>query len=137
MIKKRLRLRFVGDRKIQWNILLLMFGLVIFTGLFALCANIAAIMQFDTSIEQLVIDAVITRAIIYISIVIVIALLISYLLTLMFAHKMAGPLYKLKLYLQGMRDGTIDKPLQFRADDELKDICGMINDIQDILKKKQ
>jgi hypothetical protein len=61
---------------------------------------------------------------------------ITYLAVLIYSHKISGPLLRLKNYLLSMVNDTADKPLKFRSDDELRDICILINALQDKIRKK-
>ena len=53
--------------------------------------------------------------------------LATFIICILFTHKIAGPMYKLKKYLGQIRNGTANEDLYFRNGDYFKDIADDIN----------
>jgi hypothetical protein len=51
-------------------------------------------------------------------------------------HKVAGPLYKVTLYLQKMRDGKMSQVYNLRKGDELVEFFGHFKDAHDAMRKR-
>ena len=57
---------------------------------------------------------------------------------ILFSHKIAGPMYKLKKYLADFRDGIADYRLSFRRGDHFKDIAEDINlTLETLIKQRE
>lgn len=57
--------------------------------------------------------------------------------SLIISHRIAGPMYKLSIYLQDLREGQSRYPLTFREKDEFQEIAEEINDTIEYLTHKR
>ncbi len=55
---------------------------------------------------------------------------------LYFSHRVAGPIYKLRLHLKSLRTGKTVEPIQFRNADFFKDLAEEINEYSSAKRKK-
>lgn len=51
------------------------------------------------------------------------------------SHKIAGPLYRLKMYMDKVSKGDLSVKLKFRDHDEIHDVAESFNDMVESLKK--
>ncbi|OIQ18296.1 MAG: hypothetical protein BM556_08525 [Bacteriovorax sp. MedPE-SWde] len=54
--------------------------------------------------------------------------LVTFIICILFTHKIAGPMYKLKKYLTNLRDGRIEGSLYFRGGDYFQDVADEVNE---------
>ncbi len=73
----------------------------------------------------------------YILIASILTTTISIILLLIYFHRIAGPIYSLKLHLDRMIEGDFSKILIFRDNDEFKEIAEKINILQKRLVSKE
>jgi ABC-type multidrug transport system fused ATPase/permease subunit len=52
----------------------------------------------------------------------------TFIIAVLFTHKVAGPMYKLKKYLAGLRNGTAEDKLYFRSGDYFKEVADEVNE---------
>ena len=50
--------------------------------------------------------------------------------------RLAGPVYRLETYLRDVVDGTAEGPCRIRKDDELQELCGLINDALEVTAER-
>ena len=50
------------------------------------------------------------------------------LLSMYFLHRIAGPIYRIKLHMMDIMAGETPRPIAFRQDDQLKDLSVIFND---------
>jgi sensor histidine kinase YesM len=55
-------------------------------------------------------------------------LFISFLISIFMSHRIAGPLYKLKLFLAKLREGDLKEELHFREKDHFRELAGDYNE---------
>lgn len=54
--------------------------------------------------------------------------IVTFIVCILFTHKIAGPMYKLKKYLGDLRDGRIEGDLYFRGGDYFQDVADAVNE---------
>jgi hypothetical protein len=54
--------------------------------------------------------------------------IVTFIVCILFTHKVAGPMYKLKKYLSDLRDGRIEGELYFRGGDYFQDVADEVNE---------
>ncbi len=71
------------------------------------------------------------------SIVIILQLVflsVTFLLSIFLSHKIAGPIYKLKKFMNMAKEGNLNEALRFRKADHFKDVAEVYNDMTQGLK---
>ena len=65
---------------------------------------------------------------------------LTFLMSLLVSHRVAGPLYKLKSHFDKIRGGKFEPDLRFRKHDHFKDLADAYNDsmksLKDIMEKR-
>ncbi len=59
------------------------------------------------------------------------------LLVLIFSHRSAGPMYRLKNYLTEITKGALPRPIQFRRGDHFRDVQDAYNEMVTVLEKER
>lgn len=54
--------------------------------------------------------------------------IVTFIICILFTHRIAGPMYKLKKYLSDLRDGRIQGELYFRGGDYFQDVADEVNE---------
>jgi hypothetical protein len=54
---------------------------------------------------------------------------LTFALGVLSVFKVVGPLYRFRLYLRGVADGTEQEPCRIRQGDELQDFCDLLNEV--------
>ena len=136
MARKLFNLRLIGNTNYQIYTLLLFLSLILMTGLLVLGVILLVLIKSNQFIHlsnelQLKIFHDLTFAAL---ITLIACAAIGSLLIIRYTNTVAGPLYRLKLYLHNMLDGNIQPPLHFRADDNFKDLTIAVNSFQEKLE---
>lgn len=63
-------------------------------------------------------------------------LALTFLVTLFIGHRIAGPIYKLGLYLDRVRQGDLTTPLHFRKFDHFKEVSDQYNEMLKNLRER-
>lgn len=58
-------------------------------------------------------------------------LLVTVLISLFLSHRIAGPIYKLKMFLTKAKEGDLRSRLQFRKADHFMEVAGLYNEMTD------
>ncbi len=58
------------------------------------------------------------------------------LLSVLYSHRVAGPLYRIKIFLKSIADGTPDRPLKLRHKDAIASFASAINDMTGAYRKR-
>ncbi len=59
--------------------------------------------------------------------------LMTFVLAIFHSHKIAGPLYKLKISMQALKQGVLDRHISFRAKDNFPELADEFNDMSDAI----
>ena len=68
---------------------------------------------------------------IFFLVMIVVTLGISFLLAIFHSHKIAGPLYKLRISMVAMQQGVLDHHIRFRTQDNFQELADGFNSMTD------
>ena len=58
------------------------------------------------------------------------------LLSVLYSHRVAGPLYRIKIYLKSIADGKPDRPLELRHKDAIASFASAINEMTGAYRKR-
>lgn len=78
-----------------------------------------------------------SELIIYLVIIQVVLSIVVFLSFIFFTHKIAGPLYKLRTHLEGIREGKPITPLTFRQGDYFQEIADEISLFLEAIQVRQ
>ena len=78
-----------------------------------------------------------SELIIYLVIIQLVLALLVFLSFIFFTHKIAGPLYKLRIHLEGIREGKSIAPLTFRHGDYFQEIADEVSLFLEALQVRQ
>jgi hypothetical protein len=73
----------------------------------------------------------------YMILIQVVIVLLVFVVFIFFTHKIAGPLYKLKQHLEGIREGGPVAPLTFRNGDYFHDVAEEVNLFLEMINQNQ
>ncbi|MFH1846764.1 MAG: methyl-accepting chemotaxis protein [Candidatus Omnitrophota bacterium] len=132
MTNKRTRRHFFIDAKFQLRyiglILGVMFSTVILTGY---TVYVTTWLMFGEKLAAVYPQGLLLDIIKNINIVLLIRLmfLVPFIVTigLIMSHRIAGPLYRMKVFLQSVSSGSYDRKLRLRKKDELQDLAESLN----------
>lgn len=60
-------------------------------------------------------------------------ILMTFVLALFHSHKIAGPLYKLRVSMQALKQGVLDRHISFRAKDNFPELADEFNEMSDAI----
>lgn len=69
--------------------------------------------------------------------VVAVACLVQCCIALVVSHRSAGPMFRLKRYLNEISSGASPQPLQFRREDQFKDVQDAYNEMVTVLEKER
>ena len=73
----------------------------------------------------------------YLILIQVVLALVVFLSFIFFTHKIAGPLYKLRIHLEGIREGKAITPLNFRSGDYFHEVADEVSLFLETIRSKQ
>ena len=123
---KNFQLKFVY----RFITLLVIASVVLGVILYYLCSN-SVTTAFENSrlVVKTTADFILPAIIIGSLIMFIFVGIISIILTIMFTHKIAGPLYRIEKFIVGFKDGYISNFICLRSTDEIKDLAEKCNDM--------
>lgn len=66
-------------------------------------------------------------------VMVIVTLVTSFMLALFHSHRIAGPLYKLRMAMIGMQQGVLDQHIQFRTKDNFAELADGFNAMTDAI----
>lgn len=121
LIEKRIQLKFVGAVITVAGLSVLVQTLVLH---FALSGLIAGLPNDRVTAMEAVPDLMATSLFATFAVL----LPLSFLVGVTTSFKVAGPIYRLRTYLREVVSGTAVEPCRLRKDDELQDLCELVNE---------
>lgn len=130
---------FLVDPKFQLNFALIVAGMI-------LCASVLYPIILIDFIDDLVVKypnlasevgSSSSTMIVYLLIVQAVFILVCGIICIFLTHKIAGPLYKLKSHLSGIRQGEPITPLAFRTSDYFSDVAEEVSLFLDTVRVNQ
>ncbi|MBD3272378.1 MAG: hypothetical protein GF384_07580 [Elusimicrobia bacterium] len=125
--------KIIGYTNYQLYTLALFISIMIITGLLILGSIIVVflhsqqITNLDPSMQNKLIQDIMFAG----TIALIACAIIGTVMVIRYTNTVAGPLYRLKLYLYNMLDGKPQGPLRFRSNDNFKDLTLAVNSFQE------
>lgn len=91
----------------------------------------------DASFGDMFQNPIIVQGLIEVSVLFLAFLIIAMGLTILFSHRIYGPLIPIKRQLEALQEGDYSKRITLRQSDELKDIADAINRLSDCLEERE
>ncbi len=132
MGRNRSWIKFTGDKRYHLNTFLTILLMVSVAGCTVLAINIGVVMQSSSFMEGTTLSniPIIQRLALASLAGIGVILGLSFLVVFVYSQKIAGPIYRLQMMLKESLEGDLEKPLNFRRDDEFKSIPIAFNDLR-------
>lgn len=74
-----------------------------------------------TALPSLLLETLLVSACVFLPLLLAVGVLTTF--------RIAGPLYRFQQFLEAVRDGAQSAPCRLRRDDELQDLCTLINEV--------